>query len=119
MIENGTGYLLERSDVAWFWSLYDPDGAATTDPRAAPLVASDLHGLPPALVITAEHDPLRDEGEEYGARLRGAGVPVTVTRYPGAFHGFFAMHGLLDVATRAMTESAEALRSAFDQGSGV
>lgn len=118
MIENGTGYLLERSDMAWFWSLYDADGAATTDPRASPLDASDLHGLPPALVITAEHDPLRDEGEEYGARLQAAGVPTTVTRYPGTFHGFFAMGGLLDAATAAMTAAADALRAAFDQGSG-
>lgn len=113
MIENATGCLLERADMQWFWSLYDPDGEAAKDPRAVPLVAADLRHLPPALVITAEHDPLRDEGEEYGARLQAAGVPVTVTRYPGVFHGFFAMHGLLDAATAATTEAAEALRLAF------
>lgn len=119
MIENATGCLLERSDMEWFWSLYDPDGAAAKDRRAIPLEAPDLRGLPPALVITAEHDPLRDEGEEYGARLDAAGVAVTVTRYSGVFHGFFGMHGLLDAATAAMAEAAGALRSAFDQESSV
>lgn len=113
MIDNATGFLLERSDMEWFWSLYDPDGTAAHDRRAVPLDAPDLQGLPPALVITAEHDPLRDEGEEYGARLRAAGVPVTVSRYAGVFHGFFAMQGLLDAATAAMAEAAGALRSAF------
>lgn len=113
MVENETGYLLERSDLAWFWSLYDPDDLAAASPLATPLAATDLRGLPPALVISAEHDPLRDEGEEYGASLRAAGVPVTVTRYPGVFHGFFAMHGLLEAASDAMTEAAGALRSAF------
>ena len=113
MVENATGFVLERADMEWFWSLYDPDGEAAEDPRAVPLMAADLRGLPPALVITAEHDPLRDEGEEYGSRLRAAGVPVSMSRYPGVFHGFFAMEGFLDAAAAAVEEAAGALRDAF------
>lgn len=113
MIENASGFVLESADMEWFWSLYDPDGTAAQDPRAVPLAAPDLRNVAPALVITAEYDPLRDEGEEYGARLSAAGVPVTVTRYPGVFHGFYAMEGLLDAATAAAAEAAAALRSAF------
>ena len=62
--------------------------------------------------MTAEHDPRRDEGEEYGARLRAADVPVSVTRYPGVFHGFFAMEGFLDAAAAAVAGAADALRDA-------
>ena len=112
MSENATGFVLERADMEWFWSLYDPDGQAVQDPRAVPL-AADLEGLPKALVVTAEHDPLRDEGEEYGACLRDAGVPVSVIRYPGVFHGFFAMEGFVDTAAAAVAEAADALRDAF------
>jgi acetyl esterase len=113
MVENAEGYLLERADVEWFWALYDPDGMAATDGRATLTAAGALEGLAPALVITAEHDPLRDEGEEYGKRLRDAGVPVTVRRYPRVFHGFFGMRGILDAATAAAEEAASALRSVF------
>lgn len=113
MVQGNGDHLLERSDMEWFWQLYDPDGVAAADPRAALTAEVDLAGLPPALVITAEHDPLRDEGEEYGDRLRQAGVPVTVHRYAGVFHGFYAMQGLLDAATAAAEEAAAALCSAF------
>lgn len=113
MVENAEGYLLERADVEWFWALYDPDGMAATDGRATLTAAGALEGLAPALIVTAEHDPLRDEGEEYGKRLRDAGVPVTVRRYPRVFHGFFGMRGILDAATAAAEEAASALRSVF------
>lgn len=113
MVDGSPDYLIDRADMEWFWQLYDPEGVAAADPRAALTAVADLGGLPPALVITAEHDPLRDEGEEYGVRMREAGVPVTVSRYPGVFHGFFEMRGLLDAATAAAVEAAEALRSAF------
>jgi acetyl esterase len=113
MVDGNPDYLLDRADMEWFWDLYDPDGVAAADPRAALTAVADLSGLPPALVITAEHDPLRDEGEDYGHRLRRAGVPTTVHRYPGVPHGFFAMGGVLDAATAAADEAAAALRSAF------
>jgi len=116
MVENESGFLLERADMEWFWALYDPDGVAAADPRAALTVATDLEGLPPALVITAEHDPLRDEGEEYGALLEDAGVAVTVRRYPGVFRGFFTMNGALNAAAAAHNDAAAALRAAFGSG---
>jgi acetyl esterase len=113
MVENARGYLLERDDMDWLWGLYDPDGRAGADPRAALTAETELAGLAPALVITAEHDPLRDEGEEYGSRLREAGVPVAVRRYTGVIHGFFSMRGMLDTADAAAADAASALRSAF------
>ena len=69
--------------------------------------------MPPALIITAEFDPLRDEGEAYGEKLRAAGVPVTVTRYDGMIDGFFTMTGVLDQGKKAVAEASAALRKAF------
>ncbi len=111
--ENASGYGLTRADMAWYWKQYLPDGAAGKDVRASPLRAQNLRGLPPALVITAEYDPLRDEGEAYGRRLRDAGVRVTVTRYPGMVHGFFGLPGVYDQGKRAIDEATAALRAAF------
>jgi acetyl esterase len=111
--EYEAGPILTRAGMAWFWGHYltrPEDGA---QPYASPLRATSLAGLPPALVITAECDPLRDEGEAYAARLRDAGVPVTVTRYAGMFHGFLRMTRLLDKARGALDEIAGALRKAF------
>lgn len=110
---NADGYLLTKAGMEWFWDHYLPDAASGADHRASPLRAKDLKGLPPALVITAEFDPLRDEGEAYAARLREAGVPTTLTRYDGMIHGFFGMTALLDKAKAAVNQSAEALKTAF------
>ena len=75
--------------------------------------AADLRGLPPALVITGEYDPLRDEGEEYAARLRNAGVPTAVSRYDGVIHGFFSLRGLVDKSDAALEEACAWLRKMF------
>jgi acetyl esterase len=111
--EHADGYLLTRSAMRWFWNHYLRRPEDGEEPLASPLLARSLHGLPPALVITAEHDPLRDEGEAYAARLREAGVPVTVTRYPGMIHGFLRMLNMVDKARAARDEIAAALRKAF------
>lgn len=88
---------------------YAPD-ADPKDPLISSLHKADLAGLAPALVITAEYDPLRDEGEEYARRLREAGVPVELKRYDGAIHGFFQMGGILDLGKQAIDDVADYLR---------
>jgi len=112
-VENATGYVLTREAMRWFFGHYLPDPRQGREPYVSPLRAPSLAGLPPALVITAEYDPLRDEGEAYAARLRDAAVPVTVTRYPGMFHGFIRMTRFLDAARAALDEVAGSLRKAL------
>lgn len=111
--ENGSGYFLETAGMRWFWDQYVPGRADRDDPTAAPLRAEKLGGLPPATVITAEYDPLRDEGEAYAERLRAAGVPTTCTRYAGQIHGFVSLLDLIDDGRRAVAEIGAALRSAL------
>lgn len=111
--ENATGYVLTREGMRWFWNHYLARETQGREPYASPLRAPSLAGLPSALVITAECDPLRDEGEAYAARLRDAGVPVTVTRYAGMFHGFVRMTRILDKAKTALDEIAGSLHKAF------
>jgi acetyl esterase len=113
MHENAEGYLLTRDAMIWFWDHYAPATADRERPYASPLRAVDLRGLPPALVITAEFDPLRDEGEAYARRLKEAGIPVTLHRYDGQIHGFVTMGALIDRARAAVAESAAALRTAL------
>jgi acetyl esterase len=83
--------ILDRAAMVWFWDHYAPDQAQRAEPDASPARAADLAGLPPAVVLTAEHDVLRDEGEEYAERLTQAGVAVDFRRHTGQTHGFFTM----------------------------
>lgn len=115
--ENAEGYLLTASAMQWFWDCYVPDVADRAHPDVAPLRASDLSGLPPALVMTAEFDPLRDEAEDYGHALRAAGVDTVTRRYFGMTHAFYMLPTEIPVAEidAATNESIEALRWAFNK----
>jgi acetyl esterase len=93
LVENAVGHGLETAGLKPFNAFYVDSGADPADPLVSPIKRTDLAGLPPALVVTAEHDPLRDEGERYGERLREAGVDATVSRYAGAGHGFVQHQG--------------------------
>jgi len=92
--ENGEGYLLSRRMMEWFWRQYLEHEQDADDARACPIRAASLAGLAPATVVTAEYDPLRDEGEAYAARLRAAGVPTELERQPGMIHGFVSFEGI-------------------------
>ncbi|RVT94457.1 alpha/beta hydrolase [Sphingomonas crocodyli] len=106
-LENADGYLLSRDAMKWYWDHYmGPDGDRS-HPHATPINA-EVHDLPPATVITAGFDPLRDEGEAYAKKLEAAGVDVEMTRYPGAFHGFVGM-GDLQSGRDAMAQIARRL----------
>ena len=104
--ENATGFMLTQTAMRWYWDAYLPDSSAASHPYAAPMQAADLAGLPPAHVITAEFDPLRDEGEAYAQRLKDAGVPLTFKRYAGMIHGFVRRTDLYDGARLAIQESS-------------
>jgi acetyl esterase len=97
-LDNAEGFFLTVEDMVWFHDQYRP---VPSDPRASVLHRPDLTGLAPALVVTAEHDPLRDEGELYAAALEQAGVPVKVTRYDGMIHGFFGLGHVHDASMAA------------------
>jgi len=107
------GYFLTRGDGEWFCGHYLNCEEDRLHHRVSPLLAPDLSGLPPALVITAEFDVLRDEGESYAKRLKKAGVSVKCTRYKGMIHGFMSMDGLLSQARTGIDEASAALREAF------
>ncbi|MEM8902638.1 MAG: alpha/beta hydrolase [Actinomycetota bacterium] len=112
MTENAAGYFLTATDMDWFWGHFVP-ADRRAEPYAVPARADEQHGLAPALVQTAEYDPLRDEGEEWAARLAAAGVPTQVTRYGGVVHGFASRWHQMAAAEDAHDEIGRALRTAF------
>lgn len=111
--ENAEGYFLTRGAMQWFWNHYLRSEADAANPYAAPVRAKDLAGLPPATVLTAEFDPLRDEGEAYGKKLREAGVATRIERYDGLIHGFFGMGAVVAKARAAVGVAAGELRKSF------
>jgi acetyl esterase len=110
--ENAEGYFLTKDTMAWFVGHYLGTTEAK-DPSVSPLYAESLAGLPPALVITAEFDPLRDEGESYAAKMREAGVEVECVRYDGQIHGFVGLAALLEDGMHALDRAGFALRAAL------
>jgi acetyl esterase len=114
--ENGTGFGLERATMEWFWGLYVPDQAEARDPEVSPLRAEDVSATAPAIVVTAEYDPLRDEGEAYAAKLRAAGVDVDHRRVAGMVHGFFRMPGVVERANETIDLVAARVREALSDG---
>jgi acetyl esterase len=105
--EFAAGYQLTKTEMEWFRDCYLGHKEDARNPHASPLLARDLRGLPPALIITAECDPLRDEGEAYAKRLEQAGVPVTCTRYAGMIHPFFSLSGAIPQALDAIQQVAD------------
>lgn len=111
---DGDDLIVNRRDMRWFWDQYAPDPAARVNPYASPLRAPSLAGLPAAYLITAEHDPLRDEGFAYADRLRTARVPVEHRHYGSQIHAFFSFTGVLDDADKAVSEAGAAIRAAVE-----
>lgn len=111
--ENAVGYGLTRRTMEWFWEHYLDAPATAANPLACPLRAPDLGRLPPAYVMSAEYDPLRDEAELYGARLRAAGVAAEIDRRAGMNHGFLFWVGLVGGADAAMAHACAWARKAF------
>lgn len=112
-VENGQGCGLDSDTMQHFWPLYHPD-TARTDARAAPLRAPTLAGLPPAYVMTAGYDVLRDEGDAYAQRLADAGVPTVLRRYPDMNHGFLFAAGAIDRADEALADACAWLASTLN-----
>ncbi|MFB6549625.1 alpha/beta hydrolase [Streptomyces sp. NPDC056405] len=111
--ENGQGYFLTSDHLRWYWDAYLPDPADRADPYAAPPAGADLTGLPPAYVVTAGLDPLRDEGLAYARALVAARVPVEAHHYAGMFHGFLSMATALPEVATARETAFAALRAAL------
>jgi acetyl esterase len=107
-------HFLAREQLDWFMGHYLASPADARTPYASPAYAEDLRGLPPAMVITAECDPLRDQGEAYARRLQEAGVPVVLKRYEGMIHPFLSLGGIIDAGRTALADSASALQQAVN-----
>ena len=105
--------MLTAETMAWFFDCYFNDESERADVRAAPIRADDLSGLPPAMVMTASHDPLFDEGRDYAEKLKAAGVPTDHRNYEGHIHGFWTATGRFDAAAEAQAAACAALRHAF------
>ena len=108
LIDNAEGYLLTAEAMLWFYNHYMPSDAVRADPRLSPLL-TDLAGLPPALVLTAQYDPLRDQGKAYADALEEAGVDVEYNMYDGQVHTFFTQVGFMDASLDAVNRIAEFL----------
>jgi acetyl esterase len=116
MIDNAKGYFLEAESMRWFYGHYARHDSDYDDWRLSPLRAADLTGLAPAVVVTAEYDPLRDQGVAYAQRLRDAGVPTQYVNAAGLIHGFFGMHEFMPPGQEAWDVSVAALRGACGTG---
>jgi acetyl esterase len=110
----GTGYRLEDRAIQWFYSHYMPPGSDPNDERLSPIAAKDMGGLPPAYILTAGFDPLRDEAIAYAAKLKAAGVTVTHVDYPTMIHGFLTMQGWIPLAGQAIAASGKAVKDALE-----
>ncbi len=113
------GYVLTRNTITWFYRQYLKSDKDEKDFRFAPLILDDLSGLPDAFILVAGYDPLRDEGVDYARRLIEAGNRVRLSNYDGMIHGFYLMGGAVDAARRAVSESAQVMREAFDAARGI
>lgn len=108
------GFFLTRDMMAQYINYYTPEASSRKEGYASPLLTESVEGLPPALVITAGFDPLRDEGEQYGERLKAADIPTTITRYKGTIHGFFGLEALGKPGVVAIQEVGDKLTSVFN-----
>jgi acetyl esterase len=113
MVDNAKGYFLERESMRWFYDHYARTPSDFTDPRFSPMRATDVSQLARAVVVTAEYDPLRDQGEAYGQRLQEALVSTEIVRADGLIHGFFGLHEFMPPGREAWDASVAALREAL------
>ena len=109
-VENGEGYILDTKTMQWFWDTYCPEPGKREEPYASPLRAADLSKLPPALIVTAEFDPLRDEGEAYGEALDAAGTEAKVVRYDGLVHDFMGTAAVFECSRQGLSATVSAVR---------
>jgi acetyl esterase len=117
--ELGTGaYAVSHADMQEWYDAYLPKGISRTEPKVSPLFATDLTGLAPAFIVTADHDPLHDEGDEYATKLKAANVSVDHTCWPGMMHGLASIAGVVDAGKVLIEQTAAALRTAFGPSAG-
>lgn len=114
MIENAEGYFLEKGTMEWFRDCYINSEEDKLNPLVTPALNADFSGLPSALVITAEYDPLRDEGEDYAKKMTADGVEVDLVRYDGTIHGFVSMAVIIPSGKTALEKAGNALKTAFN-----